>query len=240
MKNFWKLLCSLCVCVTLTACGNKIDESALTAFEDAAAKMGEWNSFGYEGNIDIALDEDKGSIKLQGEVIMPKEDALLPEMSLTMNLLSPDQEEKMEMYLHDDIMYSHTEYVKIKEDFSKENMPKISIGTDAWKPYLKSASKDGNILRFEFDEEEFLKNERLNYPLFGEFHSLLWEVNLNEDGSIRSFSLHIEGDFNDALTETIMDMNINMDFQFKDVNKIDSLTLPDLSDYRDREFTIQK
>ena len=65
MKNFWKLLCGLCVCVTLTACsGNKIDEAALTALDDAAAKMGEWNSFGYEANIDAATNGEKMVMKL--------------------------------------------------------------------------------------------------------------------------------------------------------------------------------
>ena len=243
MKNFWKLLCGLCVCVTLTACsGNKIDEAALTALDDAAAKMGEWNSFGYEANIDAATNGEKMVMKLYGGAIMPKEDALLPNMSMTadMSVQGISMEEFMEMYFYENTLYMSIMGEKQKMPLDSgifslykeatESRKKINVTMDVLKPYLESASKYGNVIRLEFDTEK-MEEEVSGTTGASEFRSFVWETNLAEDGSVHSFVFHIEAEEEKAGSgETII---MDIDFQFKDVNKIDSLTLPDFSDYKE-------
>lgn len=118
--------------------------------------------------------------------------------------------------------------MKIAEDNKIHTLGNI----DTWKSYLKSASKDGDVIRLEFDTEELLKIEEIKE--FSEPHDLRLftiEINLAEDGSVHSFVYHTEEEDKKAgSSETII---TDIDFQFKDVNKIDSLTLPDLSDYED-------
>lgn len=247
MKNFWKLLCSLCVCVTLAACsGNKIDEAALTALDDAAAKMGEWNSFGYEANIDATTNGEKIAMKLYGEAIMPKENALLPNMSMTadMDAQGISMEEFMEMYFYEDALYMSILGEKQKMPLDSgvfslykeaaENSKKSNVTMDVLKPYLESASKDGDVIRLEFDTEKM--EEEVSTTGASKFRSFVWETNLAEDGSVHSFVFHIEAKEEKAeSSETII---MDIDFQFKDVNKVDSLTLPDLSGYKESSETI--
>lgn len=101
---------------------------------------------------------------------------------------------------------------------------------DVLKPYLTSASKDGDVIRLEFDTEK-MEEEVSGTTGASEFRSFVWETNLEEDGSVHSFVFHIEAEEEKAGSgETII---MDIDFQFKDVNKIDSLTLPDFSDYKE-------
>lgn len=251
MKKLAVLLFSIGIIFSISACSSKVDDDALNKLKDIMIENSKVKSANYQADMTVDDGETNVKVIMAGGYLENEKDSVDMSISIDMEADGQALEDYMQMYLVDNVMYFNVmDMVKQKMDFntlmSSESLPstttedETTFDKEAIKPYLTEASLDGDSLKLVFDDEKI--NEELKKTLEENNTS-----SLTSDSSFTISSLEANIDAKDNLLnkatftadmnategETTQNMKFTIILTMKDHNKVDTLNIPDLSDYED-------
>lgn len=248
MKKLAVLLLCIGITFSISACSSKVNDDALSKLEDILIENSKVNSANYQ--IDMTVDDGETDAKviMSGGYLENEKNSVDMSISVDMEAEGQAIQNYIQMYLVDNVMYLNAmDILKQKMDLNTL-IPSDSLTTkteptfdkETIKPYLTEASLDGDSLKLVFDNEKI--NEELKKVLEEETTSSLTstpsftisslEANIDsKDNLLNKATFTV--DMSATEGETTQNMKLTILLTMKDHNKVDTLNIPDLSDYED-------
>lgn len=259
MKKLSALLLSAGLLFSITGCSSsKIDDDALTTLENGMNQMSNMESASYDADMNLSMIGETMNIGIHGGYL--EKDSKL---NLSMIFDAKDGEEDLgtmvEIYYTNDHLY--LQYLREKMDidmteiiamFSEDETDTTDKETNGFKkddikPYLTSASLDGDKITLEFNNKKLQDamkqtiqeaGQKQGYDLELEVKKATAIVKL-EDGFIVDAAFDMDTTLsmdmgNDQNTTT--DLKVVLSIAFDDINANQDLAFPDFKDYVKTEF----
>ncbi|MGX8850439.1 DUF6612 family protein [Amedibacillus sp. YH-ame10] len=252
MKKLTSLLFCIAMLFSLTACGSKVSDDALDAFEAVIQNMAKMKSADYVLTMDATNKEGDQKMTLEGSYNLQNAKPLLS-ASLSMEMDNEKQEDAIQFYIDGDYMYLNLmEFMKQKQSLAgmlpTEELPSLDTAADTFKlpkdelkKYLKEASLKGDTLTMVFDCEKIMDVSK-------ESGSSTSQLSANT--TINKLNLVMELKDN-AMKKTTISMDItqtvagekettsaDIDIEFKNINKATPIQFPDFTDYIETESSL--
>ena len=245
MKKLAVLLLTIGFLFSMSACSSKIDDDALDKIEDLIAENNKVKSANYQIDMAVKSEESDLKIKISGGYLENKNKNVDLSFSADMETDGQTFEDYMQMYLVDNIIYINImDAIKgktdinsfISSDSSTPTENKFTIDKETIKSYLTEASLNGDSINLVFDDKKindqlkksFENTEMSSYPYT--LSSLKVDID-TENNLIKKATFNIQLNMIDE-TNTL-DINLIISISMKDYNKVNTLDIPDLSDYED-------
>lgn len=245
MKKLTVLLLTIGFLFSMSACSSKIDDAALDKIEDLISENNKVKSANYQMDIAVNNEESDTKIKISGGYLENKNKTV--DLSFSADMQSDGQtfEDYIQMYLVDNIIYINImDAIKEKTDIdtfisSNSSTPtedKLTIDKETMKSYLTEASLNGNSINLVFDDKKI--NDQLKKSLEGAdassypFTLSSMEANIDTENNLLKKAI-FKIQLNMADETNTQDMNLTISLSMKDYNKVNTLDIPDLSDYED-------
>ena len=248
MKKFAGVLLSIVMLFTVSACGSKINDDALDAFEEAIINLTKIESTDFIVEVKQSSGEADATINIDGTFINKNKN---PQAMIRMNseLTNENSDSAISMYLDQGSIYvNFANIVKQKKavdlslitSASSATIKKGTLKTSGIKKQLKSAKlKDGNItLEFDTKTLKDVMKETIEKDSSGimsgykdfEFEKLDLEMNVN-DGIMEKVIVKMNMKLEDQKAD------ITFTLSFKNMNKAKDITFPDFSEYVESSST---
>lgn len=251
MKKLAVLLFSIGIAFSMSACSSKVDDDALNKLEDIMIENSKIKSANYQADMTVDDGETDVKIIMAGGYLENEKSSVDMSISVDMEADGQTIDNYMQMYLVDNVMYYNVmDMIKQKMDLNtlitSDSLPstttedKTTFDKEAIKAYLTEASLDGDSLKLVFDDKKI--NEELKKTLEENNTSSLTS---NFSFTISSLEANIDtkdnllnkatftADMSATEGETTQDVKFTIILTMKDHNKVDTLDIPDLSDYED-------
>ncbi|MEG0469216.1 MAG: Fe3+-citrate ABC transporter substrate-binding protein, partial [Longicatena sp.] len=134
MKKLTSLLFCIAMLFSLTACGSKVSDDALDAFEAVIQNMAKMKSADYVLTMDATNKEGDQKMTLEGSYNLQNAKPLLS-ASLSMEMDNEKQEDAIQFYIDGDYMYLNLmEFMKQKQSLAgmlpTEELPSLDTAAD--------------------------------------------------------------------------------------------------------------
>lgn len=237
MKKICTLFACFGLCLTLAACStqSKVDDAALDEVVSVVEKLKDMKSANYEVNAEVKADDESSKFKLYGAFMNTDK---TPQVSFTMDIDSADGNLKkfIEYYMTQDYSYINLMDMKQKSPIDEsvagfEDMLDTTVESgltkEILKPYLKSASKNGDKISLVIDSSKVSAIEQFKSSVGT---MVLGETTIDftiTDGFISTISLSVDTSDSETKEKTKIIATVNI----LDINKVTEIEFPDLSDY---------
>lgn len=252
MKKIVGLCLSFAMLFSLAACGSKINDDALDAFEDGIINISKIESTDFLVGINLVSGKDETAFNLAGTVINKNAN---PQLSLSVDaeLEGVTQEGYIQIFLNDNTMY-----MNMMDLLKQKSVVDMSSVTNMKAPVVKKGSlKDSGIK--DYLKEATLKNDKLTLVFDGEKLNGEMKEAIKKDTSGMSALLG-DAKFNEikvistlknkqiSAAEITLDMSMEVDgevkstqvvlsFELKNINKAKDIVFPDFTDYIEADST---